>query len=188
MRVGQPLEVSLDAQPGRTFTGRVYAVNPLVDAAGRSVVVRAQVPNPDTSLRPGMFARVRLITRDQRDALVVPEQALVPQGEEQYIFRIVDGRAQRMRVEVGQRRDGKAEIVRGLEPQDVVVTAGQLKIRDGVAVKIARGDAGEAKTATREDAPAASAPRSPKGARPGATSGGGHTPKAEAAPAAGARS
>jgi membrane fusion protein (multidrug efflux system) len=115
-------------------------VNPLVDAAGRSVVVRAQVPNPDTSLRPGMFARVRLITRSQRDALVVPEQALVPQGEDQFIFRIVDGRAQRVKVEVGQRRDGKAEILKGIEPQDVVVTAGQLKLRDGVPLKVTRVD------------------------------------------------
>ena len=150
VRVGQPLEVTLDAQPGRTFTGQVYAVNPLVDAAGRSLVVRAQVRNSDTSLRPGMFARVRLITRSERDAMVVPEQALVPQGEDQYVFRVVDGRAQRVQVRVGQRRDGKAEIVQGLERADVVVTAGQLKIRDGVQVKIARMQEPRAQTAATD--------------------------------------
>jgi len=152
IRVGQPLEVALDAIPGRTFTGQVYAVNPLVDAAGRSVVVRAVVRNPDTTLRPGMFARVRLITRDERDAMIVPEQALVPQGQEQYIFRVVDGRAQRVKVEVGQRRDAKAEIVQGLEPQDVVVTAGQLKLRDGTEVKVSRVDTGNAQPAKADDA------------------------------------
>ncbi|MEP7206265.1 MAG: efflux RND transporter periplasmic adaptor subunit [Casimicrobiaceae bacterium] len=165
VKVGQPLEVALDAQPGRIFAGRVYAVNPLVDAAGRSVVVRAQVPNPDTILRPGMFARVRLITRAERDAMVVPEQALVPQGEDQYIFRVVDNRAQRVKVEVGQRRDGKAEIVKGLEPRDIVVTAGQLKIRDGAAVKVARVDEAPVKTAKGEDAPAAV--RGGKSGKPG---------------------
>lgn len=140
LRAGQALEVSLDAQPGRTFSGTVYAVNPLVDAAGRSVVVRAVVRNPDTALHPGMFARVRLVTRDVKNALVVPEQAIVPQGEEQFVFRVVDGRAQRVKVEVGQRRDGRAEVLKGLDRDDVVVTAGQGKIRDGVPLTVARVD------------------------------------------------
>jgi len=68
------LQVQLDALPGKTFEGKVFAVNPLIDAAGRSVVIRALVRNQDTSLRPGMFARVRLITRDAQDALVLPNR------------------------------------------------------------------------------------------------------------------
>src|SRR4029453_3445040 len=76
VQVGQSLQVQLDALPGKTFEGKVLAVNPLIDAAGRAVVIRAVVRNPDTSLRPGMFTRVRLITRDAQDAMVVPEQAL----------------------------------------------------------------------------------------------------------------
>ena len=87
VQVGQALEVALDALPGKTYEGKVFAINPLVDATGRSIVIRALVKNADTALRPGMFARVRLITRDQQDALVVPEQAIVPQGDEQYVFR-----------------------------------------------------------------------------------------------------
>ncbi len=137
VKVGQPLQVQLDALPGRTFEGKVFAVNPLIDAAGRSVVIRAMVRNPDTSLRPGMFARVRLITRDAQDALVLPEQALVPQGDQQFVFRIVDGKAVRAKVEVGQRRDSKVEILNGLDKDDVVVTAGQLKLREGAPVSIA---------------------------------------------------
>jgi membrane fusion protein (multidrug efflux system) len=136
IQVGQTLHVSLDAMPGKTFDGKVYAVNPLVDAAGRAIVIRALVRNPDTSLRPGMFTRVRLFTRELRDSLAIPEQAIVPQGDEQYVFKVADGRAVRVMVQVGQRRDGKVEIVKGLEPTDMVVTAGQLKIRDGVAVTI----------------------------------------------------
>jgi membrane fusion protein (multidrug efflux system) len=137
VKVGQPLEIALDALPGKTHEGRVYAINPLVDATGRSIVIRALVKNADTTLRPGMFARVRLITKDQQDALVVPEQAIVPAGDEQHVFKVVDGKAQRTRIAVGQRRDGKVEIIAGLAAGDTVVSAGQLKLRDGTPVAIA---------------------------------------------------
>jgi membrane fusion protein (multidrug efflux system) len=133
---GQTLTVTLDALPGKKFEGKVYAVNPLVDAAGRAVVIRAIVRNTDTTLRPGMFARVNLITRAEKEALVIPEQAIVPQGEEQYVFRVVDGKAVRVRVEIGQRRDAKVEILKGLDAGDVVVTAGQIKLRDGMPVTV----------------------------------------------------
>src|SRR5438105_1586659 len=139
VQVGQTLHVSLDALPGKTFEGKVFALNPLVDPAGRAIVIRALVRNSDTSLRPGMFARVRLITRNLQDALAIPEQAIVPQGDDQYVFKVSDGRAIRVKVEVGQRRDGKVEIVKGLEPTDMVITAGHLKIRDGVPVTISNG-------------------------------------------------
>jgi membrane fusion protein (multidrug efflux system) len=139
------------------------AVNPLIDAAGRAVVVRAVVRNSDTSLRPGMFARVRLITRDSKEALVLPEQALVPQGDQQYVFKIVNDRAVRTKVDVGQRRDAKVEVVGGLSKDDVVVTAGQIKLRDNVPVKVA---------ATRaNDRAAAAAPKA--GELPAAKPGGG---------------
>ncbi|HEV2041279.1 MAG TPA: efflux RND transporter periplasmic adaptor subunit [Casimicrobiaceae bacterium] len=137
IRVGQSLQMTLDAVPGKTYEGKVFAINPLVDTAGRAVVIRAQVRNQDTTLRPGMFARVRLLTHETQEALVVPEQAIVPQGDEWFVYRVVDGKAQRAKVEIGQRRDGKAEVMKGLRDGDVVVTAGQLKIRDGVPVQVA---------------------------------------------------
>jgi membrane fusion protein (multidrug efflux system) len=137
VQVGQKLEVTLDALPGRKYDGMVFAINPLVDAAGRAIVIRAQVRNADTTLRPGMFARVKLLTKDERDALVLPEQALVPQGEEQYVYRVVDGKAARTKVELGQRREGKVEVVKGIAPGDTIVTAGQLKLRDGTPVTLA---------------------------------------------------
>ena len=160
VQVGQTLSVSLDALPGKSFDGKVFAINPLVDAAGRAVVIRAIVGNPDTSLRPGMFARVKLITRDEKEALVVPEQAIVPQGDEQYVFRIVDGKVARVKVELGQRREGKVEIVKGLDANDVVVTAGQLKLRDGMAVTVlgANGPASATAPAQRNTADTSSLP------------------------------
>lgn len=134
VKVGQTMKVALDAIPGKTYDGKVLALNPLLDAAGRSVVVRAQVRNQDTTLRPGMFARISLLTQTKRDAMVVAEEALVPQGTENYLFRIVEGKAARVKVETGQRRGGKVEIVSGIDKDDTIVTAGQARLRDGTPV------------------------------------------------------
>jgi membrane fusion protein (multidrug efflux system) len=162
VQVGQALQVSLDALREATYEGRVFAINPLVDAAGRSIVIRAQVKNQDAALRPGMFARVRLITSDSQDTLVVPEQVIVPQGDEQYVFRVQDGKAVRVKVVVGQRREGQVEIVSGLTAGDVVVSAGQLKLRDGVPVTIldANGAAAAASAGPPPKANGAPAPKS----------------------------
>ena len=140
VRVGQALAVTLDALPGQPFTGSVYAVNPQLDTAGRAVVLRAQVTNKGGLLKPGMFARVRLTLSDIGDAVVVPEQAVAMQGEDQIMFRVVDGRALRTKVEVGQRRDGKAEIIEGVSATDTIVIAGWQRLRDGAAVRPAAGD------------------------------------------------
>ena len=77
---GQSLQVTLDALPDKAYDGRVYAINPLIDANGRSIVIRAQVGNKDGKLRPGMFARVRLFTSASKDTLVVSEESLFPLG------------------------------------------------------------------------------------------------------------
>ena len=134
--VGQSLQITLDAFQNQTFQGKVFAINPLVDTNGRSIVIRAMVKNTEARLRPGMFARVRLLFSDERDSVAVPEQSLIPVGDEQYLFKVVDGRAQRFKVEIGQRRAGQVEILQGLTAGDVVVTAGQLKLRDGSQVTI----------------------------------------------------
>ena len=157
---GQSLQITLDAFPNQTFQGKVFAINPLVDTNGRSIVIRASVKNIEARLRPGMFARVRLLFSDERDSVAVPEQSLIPVGDEQYLFKVVDGRAQRFKVEIGQRRDGQVEILQGLAAGDVVVTAGQLKLRDGSQVKIAdetRPGGAESKSALQESQPAAPA-------------------------------
>jgi membrane fusion protein (multidrug efflux system) len=175
VQVGQAVEVSLDALPGKAYDGKVIALNPLVDAAGRAIVIRAQVRNQDAALRPGMFARVRLITRAEREALVLPEEALVPQGTDQFVFRIVDGKAVRVKVETGQRRDGKVEVVRGVDKGDVVVTAGQQRLRDGAPVRVAGADAARnpqaalpAKGPGADGAAAAAAPTAPAPTAPAA--------------------
>jgi membrane fusion protein (multidrug efflux system) len=155
VRTGQALQITLDALPERAYAGQVYAINPLLDAAGRAIVIRATVPNADGKLRPGMFARVRLLTSEVKDALMIPEESLFPVGEDKYVYRVVDGRARRQKVDIGLRRDAKVEIVGGLAAGDVVVTAGQPKIRDGAPVKVANAtEAPGAAPAPKVEAPA----------------------------------
>ncbi len=134
LRAGQSVEIASDALPGKRYAGSIEAIDPLIDQNGRAVVLRARLKNADGQLRPGMFVRTRIILEERPNALVVPEEALVPVGADQYVFRVVDGKAQRVKVATGLRRDGRVEIVEGLARDDVVVTAGQLKVRDGSAV------------------------------------------------------
>lgn len=136
IRVGQSIEVSADALPGARFAGVIDAINPRIDANGRSLEVRGRLANPEGQLRPGMFARVRVIIGSRNDALLVPEEAIVPAGEDFYVFRVNGGIAQRVKVRTGLRRDAKVEIVEGLKAGDQVVTAGMRLVRDGQPVRI----------------------------------------------------
>jgi membrane fusion protein, multidrug efflux system len=135
VRPGQRIELGVDAFPGQAFAGEVFAIDPLVDESGRSILLRARLPNPEHLLRPGLFARVTLVLNEREGAIQVPEQALVPQGQDQFVFKVADGKAVLTKVTTGVRREGMVEIVDGLGPEDEVVTAGQLKLRDGAAVQ-----------------------------------------------------
>ena len=136
--VGQRVNITVDALASRTFRGVVYAIDPLIDESGRSIVIRARVPNESRELRPGLFARISLIVITHTDATLVPEEAIVPIRDKQFVYKVVDGKAVLTRVIVGIRRKAYAEITEGLSPGDLIVTAGQIKIRDGAAVKTIR--------------------------------------------------
>jgi membrane fusion protein (multidrug efflux system) len=133
--VGQQLTLRLDALPGQERRGVVYAVSPLIDAGGRSILLRATVANQDALLRPGMFARVQLLF-NQDKALVAPEAALSPSGETQYVYRVADGVAQRREVTIGERREGRVEILTGVAANDQLVVSGLQRVTDGAAVTI----------------------------------------------------
>ena len=138
LRTGQTVHVTVDALPGRSFDGTVYAIDPVVDVNGRAVRLRARVPNPDGILSPGLFARVDIVTDRRENAVLVPESAVFAEGDTRYVYRIVDGRAARTAVELGQRRPGRVEIVRGLGPDGAQVTAGHQQVRDGGPVEIVK--------------------------------------------------
>ena len=136
VKVGQPIEIAIDAFAGESFLGEIYAIDPLIDVNGRAIVIRARIPNTDGKLRPGLFARVNLIYESHERVLFIPEQALIPQGEEQSVFRVVDGKATLTKVSIGERVGATVEIRDGLAEGELVVTAGQIKLQDGIPVMI----------------------------------------------------
>lgn len=135
VRVGQTVEVVADALPRERWQGVVEAINPRVDANGRSLELRARLPNTGGLLRPGMFVRVRVVIGERATALLVPEESIVPQGEEFHLYKIVDGKARRIPVQIGVRRNALVEVIGDVAPGDQVVTAGIRIFADGQAVK-----------------------------------------------------
>jgi membrane fusion protein, multidrug efflux system len=131
---GQDIAVRVDAFPSETFSGTVYAIEPEVDVNGRAVVIRAHLPNEGDKLRPGLFSRVTLIVDRTAQAMLVPEDAIVPEGERHFVYRVTDGHAALVEVLIGKRNDTRVEVRSGISENDLIVTAGQLKLRDGIAV------------------------------------------------------
>ncbi|WP_295555016.1 efflux RND transporter periplasmic adaptor subunit [uncultured Hyphomicrobium sp.] len=136
---GQTIEIGVDALPGRTFAGTIYAIDPHIDINGRALSIRARLDNPGLTLRPGLFARIRVKGQVKRNVLVVPEAAIVPRGEDKIVYVVRDGQAREAKVEVGSRNGGMVEILEGLAENAMVVTAGQQKLKDGSAVEIVVG-------------------------------------------------
>jgi len=131
------------AYPDTSFGGRVASVDSRVDPATRSVTVRALLPNAQGLLKPGMFLTVRL-SRGAVDALLVPEQALVPEQGDVYVFVVRDGTASKRKLRLGERRVGDVQVLDGLAAGELVVTEGTQKLRDGAAVSVVEPGAGAA--------------------------------------------
>ena len=140
VKIGQTVEITVDALPGRTFEGTIYAIDPMVDVNGRALVIRAKLANPEQLLRPGLFARILVKGTEGRSVVVVPESAIVPRGTEKIVFAIENGKAVETQVTLGERREGLVEIVDGLKTDAMVVTAGQQKLRNGSPVEVVARD------------------------------------------------
>jgi membrane fusion protein (multidrug efflux system) len=178
MRPGLAVEITVDALGGATFAGRVEALDAQVDANGRSLLVRARVDNPGSRLKSGMFVRPRVVFAQRDNALVVPEEALVPQGGKQFLFKVVPGEggqrvARRIEARIGVRQPGRVEILEGLQAGDQVVTAGHTRLR-GESTPVRVIDL---------DNPSAGRPAG-AGVPPGATPGASPNPAAAPSPAA----
>jgi len=145
LKPGQPVQVRVDAWPERAFAGSVYAIEPGVDDQTRTVVLRARVANPDVRLRPGMFARVQLQLGVRDKAVWIPEAAIVPRGQDSYVYRIAGdakgGKVELMKVQTGARKVGEVEIVKGIAAAELVVTEGMQKIGPGAAVVLLKDEA-----------------------------------------------
>jgi membrane fusion protein (multidrug efflux system) len=139
----QSIVVTVDARPGETFDGRLYAIDPIVDENGRAIRLRATVANPEHKLSPGLFARVRIIVDRRLAAMLVPESAVFADKDKKFVYRVVEGKAVLTQVEVGLRRPGEVEILSGLDSAAEVVTAGQQQIREGSVLQVLQAKAGD---------------------------------------------
>ena len=139
---GQDIAARSETYPDRNFAGKVASVDSRVDPVTRSVTVRAEIPNPERQLRPGMLLSVQLF-QSPRQAIVVPEIAVIQVGTEAFVYRVAqDQTAERARVTLGARRRGEVEVVSGLAAGDTIVTEGAVKLRDGARVTGAPAAAG----------------------------------------------
>jgi membrane fusion protein (multidrug efflux system) len=143
IRAGQKAQLTVDALPGRPFMAIVQAVDPLIEANGRSVGVRGCIDNRQQQLRPGMFARVNAVFGSRENAMVIPEEAIIPQGGRTFVVKVVAGEkpdslmSERVAVKTGLRLPGKVEILEGLAAGDTVVTAGHQRLqKDGTLVRV----------------------------------------------------
>ena len=166
VKPGQKAQVSFDALPGKQFTALVQAIDPLIEANGRSVGVRACIDNRQMQLRPGMFARVSVVFGERPNAMFVPEEAIVPQGGRSCVVKVVAGpnkdelMSERVAVKIGLRQPGKVEILEGLTLEDTVVVAGQQRLqKDGTLVKVVDlSKAGGPNAAKPAEKPSATSP------------------------------
>ena len=163
LAMGQTVQLQSDAFPGANFPAKVVAIDPAVDAAGRSLLLRAELRDTSRRLKPGMFVRVRLVLESRPNAIVIPEEALVTAQNRLTVFKVVEGKAVATPVVTGLRSqlDQRAvvEVIKGLAPDDVVVTAGQIKIRgNNVPVKVAEPPAAKGAGGPPEKSAAKKAP------------------------------
>lgn len=142
LRNGQKVNVMIDALPGKRFEGTVYAIDPIVEVGGRSIRMRARIPNPKGELAPGLFARVEIVIARREQAILIPDSAIFARGDKLHVYRVVAGKARLTEIELGVRRPGRVEVLAGLADGDTVVTAGHQQLRDQAPVDVAKPRAG----------------------------------------------
>jgi membrane fusion protein (multidrug efflux system) len=140
LRPGLAITARSVAYPDREFAGTVTGIDTRIDPVTRSIMVRAAVPNPERLLKPGMFLNVEVVHEDRR-SLMLPEQAIVPEREDQYVFVVAGNTTQKRRVVTGRRRPGEVEIVDGVREGELVVIEGVQKIDEGTVVRVLQGAA-----------------------------------------------
>lgn len=131
----QPVTLTIDAMDTQAFTGRIYAIAPSANPDSHNISIRARIPNPEGTLRPGLFARIEILTARNEQALIVPEQALILQANQTLLMQVnASNQVELVPVTTGTRRYGEVQILSGLEPGAVVVTAGHMKLHPGMSV------------------------------------------------------
>lgn len=142
IRPGQQVRAKSTSLPGQVFVGTISAIDMRIDEVSRAFRVRAELPNPQGTIPAGLFMIVEIVLASRPDVVLVPEQAILPEGRSNYVFRVHGDRVERVEVELGRRRVGEVEVVSGLAPGDTIVTAGIQRLRSGSPIRILNAPAG----------------------------------------------
>ncbi len=134
LRDGMEIAASSNVYPGQNFLGTLAAVDTRIDSVTRTLAALARLPNTDGHLRPGMFMTVRLTLENRANVVLVPEEALVPVGDRQFVYLVVDGKVQRREITIGARSGGNVEAAQGLQGGELIITRGTQKVREGLPV------------------------------------------------------
>lgn len=136
LKIGQQVTVITSAYPDKKFVGQVAYISPTINAEDRTISVYAEIPNEDRLLTAGLYVNVTQFLGQQSNSVLVSPQSIVPTIDGQKIFKIEKGKAVSVAVTIGQRDADRVQILQGISPEDIVVTAGQDKLKDGVSVEV----------------------------------------------------
>jgi multidrug resistance efflux pump len=149
LQKGQAVKVTVTAFPNRTFQGRISVITPALELQSRTAEIQISIPNPGYILNPGMFGRAEILLRSNPGALLIPIQALVNDGDRDFVYIFKDGSVHRRVIRKGLVQDTQVEVMQGLNVGERVVTAGHGFLKDGMAVRLpassARADQKESK-------------------------------------------
>jgi membrane fusion protein (multidrug efflux system) len=141
--VGQEIGVRVAPFPDEVFAARVTVVSPTIDPATRTLRVKGQLANPEGLLRPGLFARADLGIARREGVLMVPEEAVLQRADGKVVFRLNgEGKVERRVVSIGQQKEGRLEVLSGLEARDKIVVRGHTALVDGAVVSVRATDGG----------------------------------------------
>ncbi|MBI1987507.1 MAG: efflux RND transporter periplasmic adaptor subunit [Nitrospinae bacterium] len=134
--LNQKVKVKVRPYPDEEFVGHVDFINPKMDPATKGLRVEARFANPQGKLKPGMFADIFIILDENRDAVFIPEEAVINQGREALVYVVEGEQARRRGISLGMGLDGEVEIVSGLKQGERVVTEGNHRLADGARIKV----------------------------------------------------
>lgn len=135
VKIGQKVNLSVDAYPNDVFQANVFAIDPRLDPKDRTVSAKATLPNADYRLKPGLFARIQLILSEKPQALFLPQNAIVPIGNDSFVYVFDEGKAHMLKVKPGLREDQEIEILEGVTKESMVIATGQHKLYEGMAIE-----------------------------------------------------
>lgn len=136
LKIGQEVRITASAYPDKTFIGKLSFISPTINAENRSISLYAEIDNEENLLAAGMFVEASQSLGSMEHALMIPARSVVPVLDGAQVFKVVDGKAYSVDVVIGQRTQEKVQILQGLSKTDVVITDGQMKVKNGMPVNV----------------------------------------------------